>query len=172
MVKLVDTRVSGTRERCSWGFESSSRHHVLASLILGVCLLTSTLLQAKELVQFKKYNAILNVGSNKAFNLYKITNKTHDVVMLNHVTGHSMSAGWMTEIDASNMTALLVQRANFSLTCTTPAGKTLKCRDYLDITTLTYNTDKTARLGEYWLVENTPAADFTAVLEKRGFSLK
>lgn len=119
--------------------------------------------QGKELLLNSPFNA---TTPQRVFLLH---NTTNGIVMINHqVSNPGASAGWGSEINPNQWSAIVVTQPTFSLVCMAyipPRLGFINCTNALSICSLPATSQT---LGTFWLAENQPLPKLLNTLIQRG----
>lgn len=108
-------------------------------------------------VQVKNRMFILNKGyKSKNSKIFLITNKSNQVILVNHPEkdGHA-SAGWGSNLQPGNWSALLLSKKDFAITCTiVNAGNVqdLDCGNVIKVCEA--NAQVKNETSNYWIAED------------------
>ena len=104
--------------------------------------------------------------------VYLIKNHTQKSIWLDHPGKHSgASAGWSSYLKPGDWSALLVEKHDFSVSCSVIApGKmeTLDCAQSLSVCKPMHLAYTSHRKGTFWLVEGKPWKELLKGLQARG----
>lgn len=149
-------------------------------LLLPVALLSLSIFakepafppQCKDIgVNYANGDAML-IAKKITSRVYGISNISKDPIWMNHENpnGGGMGAGFASQINPGNWSALLVGQNDFSVDChvQTKTGMTVvPCQKVLRV--CEFQKLHTMKQGQYWVVENVPASQLMEHLKIRGF---
>ncbi|MDR3478937.1 MAG: hypothetical protein P4M14_13015 [Gammaproteobacteria bacterium] len=101
--------------------------------------------------------------------LYLLKNISSKSVWLDHTAKKpSMSAGWSSYLRPGNGSAILLDKKDFSLTCSLiEPGKVVSLKCGQAISVCVAKPLLTKRKGSYWLIEDKPWNDLLTTLSKK-----
>ena len=121
--------------------------------------------------QFAQDNLLL-VSKNSTPRLYAITNVGKNPVWLNHEKKNAgMGAGFASQLYPNHWSALLVNEANFPVTChaQTTKGQMLNVSCQKILRVCEFNNVTITKSGQYWVVENVMQSELKPRINARGF---
>jgi hypothetical protein len=131
--------------------------------------LNATCIPIKNLKSHDKNISLEGVETNP---IYLIKNHTKKSIWLDHPVKHiGASAGWASYLKSGDWSALVVDKRDFSLSCSVIApGKmeTLDCAQALSVCHPAHLVYNPHRKGTFWLVEGKNWKDMLKVLQARG----
>jgi hypothetical protein len=118
----------------------------------------------------------LNVSGGKLDQkLYLIKNTAASKIWLNHETERvSASAGWATELEPGNWTAIMLAKQPFDIVCVElkpGAEQHISCQATLSVCQMEYAKFSAASKGSYWVAENLSLEKLLDKITRRGISL-
>lgn len=125
--------------------------------------------QTNQSIHFSGQRLYLSTD-NDQHKIYLLHNTSEQTFWLNHESGHSMSAGWGSQIKPGMWSAILLRTKRFNITCSQFSnGKTkiLDCSKLIKACQMT-NADLRKADAEYWLAENQDYSTLKNQLTKRG----
>ena len=103
---------------------------------------------------------------------YLLQNTTTEALLLNHRRVQpAASAGWLARLRPGRWSAIAVNRADFSLVCTTTAPGTrqhVTCEDVIKVCELDTKHHNHTAAGTYWVAEDKHFAKLMKAIEARG----
>lgn len=114
---------------------------------------------------------ILQGKANKP-QLYLLHNQSKQPLYINHETGHGMSAGWASKIDAEKWSAFLVDRDNFTLVCQTIRFKSIACKNNIAVSEKSTQRLTKQQSGTYWVAENQSYTALVNAIKSRKISIQ
>ena len=124
--------------------------------------------------EFKDNNLVLNESSSKQ-SLYLLHNVSGNSFWLNHVMSEDpgASAGWGSELDADNWSAIAMNRENFEMNCTILGSgevKDLDCKEVVKICKFEKPVFNSEYPESFWIAENQTLIDLLDAIKSRGIS--
>ena len=126
-------------------------------------------------LQFKGKNLVLNIDSEQS--LYLFHNISDKSFWLNHPVTNDpgASAGWASEVDAGNWSALTISsnRRNFVMTCSIIGDGSVDYQDCKEVVKACRLVDakfNSENSGSYWVAENKSLNGILAGITSRGIS--
>ena len=124
--------------------------------------------------EFKDNNLVLNKSSSKQ-SLYLLHNISDKSYWLNHVMSEDpgASAGWGSELDTDNWSAIAMNKENFEMNCITSGSgevKDLDCKEVVKICKFEKPVFNSEDSGSFWVAENQPLTDLLDAIKNRGIS--
>ena len=156
-----------------------SRYGIFGTLLL--LLLSSSVSASNTCVPLLIQNStkeIILPGPNQPREtvVYLFKNLTTHSIWVDHPVPHpSVSAGWSSYLRPGNLSALLVNRKNFTMNCATiKPGRVeyLDCAKVVSVCTPTTAVITSARKGTFWLVEDKAWDVLIKLLAKHGVQIK
>ena len=123
--------------------------------------------------KFSGKELVLNSGGGENLNLFLIYNVSEGTVYMNHEPKDDpgASAGWSTELDAGNWTAVSQSTPEFSFTCgKLVPGKfdEIACIGVLKVCKYKDALFSKGAEGSYWVAENKPLNDLLGAIKTQG----
>ena len=148
----------------------------------GLIILTSCFILAAchqpEQVALNCASTNVQVAQNITLNtttatptLYVFHNTSKQAFFFNHESGRGMSAGWASQIDPDQWTAILMDKSKFALTCTlvnSAGNQTTSCAQLVQACQL--QTKAALSKDNYWVAENKTQAELLAAIKARHLS--
>ena len=124
--------------------------------------------------EFKDNNLVLNKSSSKQ-SLYLLHNISDKSYWLNHVMSEDpgASAGWGSELDTDNWSAIAMNKENFEMNCIASGSgevKDLDCKEVVKICKFEKPVFNSEDSGSFWVAENQPLTDLLDAIKSRGIS--
>lgn len=124
--------------------------------------------------EYRNNNLIINQSSSN-LNLYLIHNVSEENFWLNHAMTDDpgASAGWGSEINTGNWSAIAMNKENFEMNCTIlGAGevKDLDCEKLVKVCKIQKPVFNSQDSGSYWVSENKPLNDLLESIKNGGIS--
>jgi hypothetical protein len=125
-------------------------------------------------LKMKSQNKNLILDGSNATNgqIFLLRNQSQKSVWLDHPGKHtSASAGWSSYLRPGEWSALLLDKKDFSLSCSSiQPGKveTLDCAQALSVCIPLHFSFTTSKKGSFWLVEGKSPKDLLKALELHG----
>ncbi len=157
------------------------RKFILTSLLMLTCSGVIAETENTDCVSIEtssENKEIILPGSNdpQTGKIYFIKNVTEKSIWLDHPVLHpSVSAGWSSYLRPNHLSAILVNRKDFNLSCAViKPGKLeyLDCAKAISICVPKDASYKSNRKGTYWLAEDKPMDELMKALAKRGVKIK
>jgi hypothetical protein len=115
-------------------------------------------------------NIVLDgAGSDGLSQLYLLKNTSSKSIWIDHVGKKaSANAGWSSYLRPGNGSALLLDKKDFSLTCSLiEPGKVVSVKCAQAITVCVTKSISTKRKGSFWLMEDKPWDELLKALSKK-----
>lgn len=113
---------------------------------------------------------IENKSADNTSQVYLLKNTSTKSLWIDHpVKNPSASAGWSSYLRPGNGAALLLDKKEFSLSCSVIApGKVIamNCVDAISLCVMNKGQKNSHRKGSYWLVEDKPWSDLVKLFLK------
>ena len=124
--------------------------------------------------EFKDNNLVLNESSLKQ-SLYLFHNISDKSFWLNHpvTKDPGASAGWGSELNTDNWSAIAMSTENFEINCTilgTGEVKDLDCKEVVKVCKFEKPVFNTENSGSFWVAENKSLKDLLDAIKSRGIS--
>ncbi len=117
---------------------------------------------------------ILNNLPSAHQQIFLIHNISQESIMLNHVNPNhdsSMDAGWTTQLDTGNWSAIVLQSTHFALSCQARLPNQIvpvDCKMVITVCQMNPATITKALAGDFWLSEDYSASDLRQHMAARG----
>jgi hypothetical protein len=125
-----------------------------------------------ESYEFRAQNVILNESSSKQ-SLYLLHNVSDKSFWLNHVMSKDpgASAGWASELNAGNWSAITINLEDFEMNCTTLGTgevKDLNCEEVIKVCKFEKPVFNSEDSGSFWVAENKSLTNLLDDIKSRG----